>query len=199
MASWLDSVCAGFDFAVLSAVHDLAGVGGRALRVVMEFFSVTGEVGALVLVTALVLLLFKKTRKVGLCMIVAVIIGALFTNVFLKDFIARPRPFTSSEIYYEWWQAMGAYDVSDLSFPSGHVTAATAGAVALIVASKKRLAWLSLLYVALMALSRMYFVVHYPTDVLAGVLVGSIAACLACWLVNKVHSTRIKLQSKSTA
>lgn len=184
MAEWLDTVFMEFDAAVLGLVHALAEVAGFILTPFMWIISFTGEVGALTLAAGVILLFFKKTRKVGICMLLAVIIGALFTNVVLKNLVARDRPFEAWPLLFEWWQSMGAMEVSDRSFPSGHVTAATAGVVALIVASKKPAAWLGLLYIAAMMLSRMYFVVHYPTDVIAGLITGIVAGLLACWLVD---------------
>lgn len=199
IALWLDTTFTGFDALVLEVIHSLAQSAGVILTPLLWFISFTGETGALTLLAGVVLLFFKKTRKVGICMLVAVVIGALFTNVLLKNLVARDRPFESSLLFYEWWQTMGAMEVSDRSFPSGHTTAATAGAVALIIASKKPLAWLSLIYVGLMALSRMYFVVHYPTDIIAGLIIGTVAAMLACWLVNLLHKQIKKRQRAKRA
>lgn len=187
VANWLDSTFAAFDSSVLEAVHNLAvSTAETLLAPLMWIISFTGEVGALSLAVSILLIFFKKTRKVGVCMLVAIIIGALFTNVLLKNLVARDRPFEASPLFFEWWQSMGAMEVSDRSFPSGHVTAATAAVVALIISSKKAPSWLALIYVALMMLSRMYFVVHYPTDVLGGLIVGLIAASLSCWIVGYI-------------
>lgn len=199
-AEWLDTAFAGFDYAVFEALHQLAVTAGDFFTPLLWLVSLSGEKGALILIAAVVLLLFKHTRKVGLCLFFAVAIGAAITNLGLKELVARPRPFDSSALYYEWWQAVGSQDETDLAFPSGHVTAATAAAVALILSVNKPAAWLALLYPVAMAASRMYFIVHYATDVVGGIIVGTIAAFLAYWLITRLmayaHKRHPELYSK---
>ena len=126
----------------------------------------------------IVLMLFPKTRKAGICMFGAVCCGALITNFWLKDFVARPRPLTV-EPFRTWWQAAGAYAESEYSFPSGHVTAAMAGVTALVLTGKKPARWWAYLFVAAMGVARNYLMAHYPSDVLGGMIVGLIAAAIA--------------------
>lgn len=184
-ASWLNSTFAGIDHALLQALHDLALWGGEVLTPFLTFISLLGENGYLSLALGVILLVFRKTRKIGFCVLFAVVIGALLTNGILKNLIARPRLFDTSPEYFAWWEFVGSVPESSHSFPSGHVTAATASMVALIIASKKRVAWFGLLYIVLMALSRMYLMVHYFTDVFGALIVGTLAAFCACWLANK--------------
>lgn len=183
-AQWLDTAFSGFDFSLLNFYHLLETHASAFATPVAEFVSLLGEKGVFGFLIALVLLLFKKTRKCGLCMIVAVGFGAVFTNLILKEWIARMRPYAASEIFREWWQAVGSPTESDFSFPSGHVTAAMAAMTALWLGLGKKWIAPAAVYVALMAASRNYLMVHYPSDVLAGCLVGGVAAVLAFFAVK---------------
>ena len=123
-------------------------------------------------------MLFPKTRKMGICMFGAVCCGALITNFWLKDFVARPRPLTV-EPFRTWWQAAGAYAESEYSFPSGHVTAAMAGVTALVLTGKKPARYWAFLFVPVMGIARNYLMAHYPSDVLGAMIVGLVAATIA--------------------
>lgn len=109
----------------------------------------------------------------------AVACGAILTNFILKDAVARPRPFETVDLYRQWWQAVGAPAEDGFSFPSGHVTAAAAGLAGLCLVEGRRWVLPSVVWVLLMAVSRNYLMAHYPSDVLAAVLVGLLAAAIA--------------------
>ena len=134
IAQWLNTAFAGYDYAILQALHNLAEAAGGFFTPLCRAITLLGEKGILFLVLGIVLMLFPKTRKAGICMFGAVCCGALITNFWLKDFVARPRPLTV-EPFRTWWQAAGAYAESEYSFPSGHVTAAMAGVTALVLLS----------------------------------------------------------------
>ena len=184
-AGWLNDVFAPFDLAALGALHALAEGAGFALTPLFEAVSFVGEKGACFFALALVLVLFKRTRKAGVCVFVALCLGALASNVVLKDLVARPRPFESSALYLDWWRFAGAAPEDGFSFPSGHMTAASAATVALMLASRSPKAVLAgTLVIAAMGAARCYLVAHYPSDVLAALLVGSAAAAAAYLLVD---------------
>ena len=178
IAQWLNTAFAGYDYAILQALHNLAGAAGGFFTPLCRAITLLGEKGILFLVLGIVLMLFPKTRKVGICMFGAVCCGALITNFWLKDFVARSRPLTV-EPFRTWWQAAGAYAESEYSFPSGHVTAAMAGVTALVLAGKKPARWWAYLFVLAMGVARNYLMAHYPSDVLGGMIVGLIAATVA--------------------
>ena len=112
-------------------------------------------------------------------MLLSIGFGALMTNVILKEAVSRIRPYEASELLREFWTFVGAHKESDLSFPSGHTTAAAAAATGLWLAGGKKYLSVSIPYVFLMAASRNYLIVHYPTDVIAGALVGTLGGILA--------------------
>lgn len=178
IAQWLNTAFAGYDYAILQALHNLAVAAGGFFTPLCRAITLLGEKGILFLVLGIVLMLFPKTRKAGICMFGAVCCGALITNFWLKDFVARPRPLTV-EPFRIWWQAAGAYAESEYSFPSGHVTAAMAGVTALVLAGKKPARWWAYLFVLAMGVARNYLMAHYPSDVLGGMIVGLIAATIA--------------------
>ena len=156
------------------ALHALAECGGFALTPLFEAVSFVGEKGACFFALAFVLMVFKRTRRAGTVMFVAICLGALATNIVLKDLVARPRPFESSALFLDWWRFAGAAFEDGFSFPSGHMTAASAAMAALMLAYRN---WKTVLggsiVMLVMGAARCYLVVHYPTDVLAGLLVGA--------------------------
>lgn len=192
-AQWLDTFFAGFDGAILNFWHNVAttGFGKSFFTAFMKFVSFTGEEGILLITIGIILLLFKNTRKAGLCVLLAVAFGGLITNLALKHTIARVRPFNSgNELYREFWEFVGATKVGETSFPSGHTTSVMAATLALCLARGKKYIPVCLIYVTLTGISRNYLMVHYPTDVIGGVIAGALAAILA-FFVTKLILTAI--------
>ena len=144
IADWINSTFAGFDYAILEFFHSLAENASFILNPIMEFMSIIGDNGYFGFAIAIILMLFPKTRKCGACVFCAIAIGALFTNIAIKNIVARPRPYASDiAAFKEWWTYAGAHLESEFSFPSGHTTAAMASMTALcIAASKKARKWL---------------------------------------------------------
>ena len=81
---------------------------------------------------------------------------------------------------------MGQHVESDKSFPSGHTTAAFATMVPVFLVGNKKVSWTALIFAFLMGVSRIYLVVHYPSDVLGGLIVGTIAGILGTLLSQKL-------------
>ena len=189
-ASWLNTTFAGLDHSVAQFAHSLhEGPLGGFLDWFMPAITFFADAGWAFLALGLILLCFKKTRKLGMATLGGVIIGALFTNVCIKNFVARPRPYadTASD-FYTWYQAVGPRPESDLSFPSGHTTAAFAAITGLFFALGKKRKWRGWLYVipVLIAFSRIYLMVHYTTDVLAGMIIGTLSGFLASLITRAV-------------
>ena len=126
-----------------------------------------GDAGIFWIVLAVILLLLPKTRKSGLIVAVALCIDVIVCNGILKNLFARTRPFDVNEAVQLLITAP-----KDFSFPSGHTAASFAAVAALYFAGEKKLWKVSLVLAVLIAFSRMYLYVHYPTDILGGVLVG---------------------------
>lgn len=146
-----------------------------ALDAVLIPFTTLGNAGLLWIALSVALLCFRRTRRLGLLSLLALLIGALITNLALKPWAARPRPWLSVEGLVPLVSPGDPY-----SFPSGHTTAAFAatGIWRRMTPLRRRRALL-LLSALLMAFSRLYVGVHFPTDVLGGLCAGQ----LASWLV----------------
>ncbi len=184
-AAWLNSFFAGYDQAILSLMHRLAVSMGGVLTPLTRLITLLGEKGLLFFLAAVVLMLFPRTRKAGVCMFGAVACGALITNIILKDTVARPRPFETLELYRGFWEFLGSPAEDGFSFPSGHVTAAAAGMVSLCLSRGRKWALPSAVWVLAMAFSRNYLMAHYPSDVLFAAVIGAASAFVA-WGVTKL-------------
>lgn len=199
MAQWLDTVWLNFDYTILQAIHNFAVAMGGAngpFTWFMRFISLLGEEGIGLILLGVVLSLFKRTRKAGFCVLLALACGGLITNVTLKNLIARTRPFRREDVqaFADWWQYIGSTHAGQRSFPSGHTTSAVAAMTALFLTLPKKYSWTAFIFAALTALSRMYLVVHYPTDILGGILAGALAAAggylLTRLLLRMLHRHR---------
>lgn len=185
-AQWLNTAFAGYDMAILKILHAIAGALGPVLTPIMKLITLLGEKGILLLLLALGLMCFSRTRRIGVCVFGAVCCGALITNFILKDWVARPRPFETLEIYRQWWEAVGSPAEDGFSFPSGHVTAAAAGMTALCLMKGRRLVVPSVVIVLLMAISRNYLMAHYPSDVLFAAVIGVASAFIAYYITKLI-------------
>lgn len=178
MADWLNTAFYGFDIGILAAIHRFFLATGGVLSPLIEVLTAPGNGGLGFILLGLFLLLFPKTRKTGVLVLFSLLIGALLTNLTLKPLVARPRPYTVAPLR-DWWLAVGAGMESDLSFPSGHTTSATAAMLAIFLCNNKKRFWGVLCYPFVMGFTRLYLMVHYPTDVLAGLFFGALGALIA--------------------
>ena len=186
-AGWLNSAFAVYDSTILKLMHSLAESLGSILTPIMKVITLLGEKGLILILLSIALMLFTRTRRVGVCMFGAIACGAILTNFVLKDLVARPRPFESLTVYRQWWEFLGAPAEDGFSFPSGHVTAATAGMTALCLTRGRKWVIPSVLWVLLMAVSRNYLMAHFPSDVLFAVVIGLIAALIAYAITEKLR------------
>lgn len=131
-----------------------------------------GEAGIGWIVLSLVLLCFKKTRRTGGLVLIAMTVTLLFGELTLKNIICRLRP---CNVFTDFPMLIAR--PTSYSFPSGHTSSSFAGALILTLRHKK-VGWLAYIPAVLIAFSRIFLFVHYPTDVLAGILLGTLAALL---------------------
>ena len=187
-ASWLMDAFSGFDLGILSLMHTLAVHLGWLLTPLCKLITLLGEKGVLFFLLALCLMCFSKTRPLGVCIFGAVCCGALITNILLKDAVARPRPFETLAVYREWWQFIGSPAEDGFSFPSGHVTAAAAGMSAICFLRGKRWIWPSVGVVLAMMIARNYLMAHFPSDVLAAVIIGVFSGYVAYIITRQIFA-----------
>lgn len=141
------------------------------LNYIMKYITYIGEFGAAAIACAVLLIIFKKTRWAGIAVACSLILDVLIVNVILKLTVNRARPWTEFEEFKTFYQDFGIRQPTDSSFPSGHTAACFAAAVALTFRYKLK-ALPALIIAALVALSRIYLCLHYPTDVLGGAIIG---------------------------
>ena len=159
--------------------------GGDFLNLIFKVITILGNGGGVFITIGLVMLLFKSTRKAGMMSLISLLIGALITNIILKNIVARPRPFwDETSTFYTWWVAAGSLAQGGYSFPSGHATAAMAFAFPIFMQFEKKLSWLVLLMAIVMGFTRIYFQVHFASDVLIGLIVGVVTGVAAIYSVG---------------
>lgn len=167
------------DMAVLDWIQ--VHLSGTLLDAVMPFVSALGNGGVVWIILALVLLLSPKHRETGIAIAAALALEVICCNLVLKPLVGRIRPCdvnTAVQLLIP--------RPTDFSFPSGHTGAAFAAAGALFF--RRNRLWLPVSILAvLIAFSRLYLYVHYPTDVLAGALLGIMAGWMGVMLSKQLR------------
>lgn len=178
----------------LSVFQWIQSIQNPILNAVMVGITTVGNAGAIFIILGLVLLSTKKYRKAGFSVIVALIVMLLLNDLFLKEFFARIRPFdlfaSDPQKYAEWGMKYVfpdlVYKPSSYSFPSGHTASAFAAAVALLWNNRK-LGIPTFIFAAIMGFSRIYVQVHYFSDVVGGLVTGTLCALIAVLIVKFLY------------
>lgn len=187
----------------MTFLTDLIALDGNILLWIQEYFrqdwmtpfwkfvTFLGGAGWFWIALSVFLLIPKQTRKVGAAALLSLGIGALITNVALKNIVARTRP-------YEVIEGLVLLVVrqSDFSFPSGHSCASFAAAMVYYRMLPRRYGIAALVLAGLIAFSRLYVGVHYPSDVIVGILVGILAAWLSCILMKRIENKKKEIERK---
>ena len=165
------------------------------LDTVMPLITLLGDAGIFWIAIAVVLLFFPGMRKMGLSMGAALLLGVVVCNLIMKPGFARIRPYDYQLEHFGKTIQLLVATPHDFSFPSGHTIASFEAAVALTIRHKK-LGAVAMVLAVLIAFSRMYLYVHYPTDVLASVILGTAIAFLGCFLAEKLYGILAKKFAK---
>lgn len=171
-----------FDLPILDWIAEHLHCG--FLDKVMPLITLLGDAGIFWIAIAVVLLFFSKTRKMGLSMGAALLLGVVICNIIMKPAFARIRPYDYQLEHFGKTIQLLVSTPHDFSFPSGHTIASFEAATSICIHNKK---WgvAALVLACLIAFSRLYLYVHYPTDVLASVVLGIGFAFLGSWMVKK--------------
>lgn len=172
----------GFEFQILDKLQT---IHNPLLDSFMVAITKLGDAGIVWIILTVILLLIPKTRKSGVYMAVALIADLIICNVILKPIVARIRPYSINQTVH-----LLVTPLKDYSFPSGHTAASFASVSALYFAGRKRMAAGALIVSVLIAFSRMYLYVHYPTDVLGGLIIGLLCGWIADMIIQKVMEKR---------
>lgn len=172
-----------FDLPILDWIA--ANLWNPVLDFLMPLITLLGDAGIFWIAIAVVLLCTKKYRKVGLGMGIALLMGLLVCNVTLKPLVMRPRPYDYQADVFHKVIPLLVERQHDFSFPSGH-TIASFEAATVIAINHKKWGIAALVLAALIAFSRLYLYLHYPTDVLASVVLGIAFAYVGNWLAGYI-------------
>ena len=163
-----------FDLPILDWIQ--AHLQSGFMDKLMPFITKFGDHGLFWMIVAAVLFIIPKTRKTGLGMAIAMMIGLLVCNVTLKPLVGRIRPYDLQAELGITIQLLGER-MHDFSFPSGHTIASFEAAVVMLKNSKK-LGIPAMILAVLITFSRLYLYVHYPTDVIASIILGTLFALI---------------------
>ena len=144
------------------------------------FLTKLGNGGFIWIVLSILLLFPKKTRRAGVLSLLALLASLCVTNFFLKNYVARIRP-------YEVIPGLNCLveKATDWSFPSGHASAAFASAVVIYKSRPKRLGVPCLILAFVISLSRLYVGIHYPSDVICGMIIGTLIGLILFWMFGE--------------
>lgn len=165
------------DWAALEWIQSF--VKCRFLDFAMPWITHMGDGGAVWIIAAVGLIFSKKYRKYGIILFAALAVGFLTGNVWLKPWIARPRPcwITNAKLLIS--------TPKDYSFPSGHTLSSVIGAFVLTAANRK-FGFAAIPAAVLIAFSRMYLYVHFPSDVAVSVMIGTAIGAAAVYTLNRI-------------
>ena len=186
----------------LEFLHAIQGIRSELLDSIMLAITTLGDAGILWIVTGVILLAVpavgkeeashvQMRRKMGLCMLFAMLLNLICGNLILKNLIQRPRP--------SWvdTSVVPLISPTDYSFPSGHTSASFAAACSIFLYHKK--SGIAAFVVATMiAFSRMYLFVHFPTDILGGIVLGVTCAIIVKYCAEKFIWNRAKKDTMET-
>lgn len=190
-----------FDLPILNWIQ--AHLQSTFLDFIMPYITILGDAGIFWIACAVILMLIPKHRKAGFSMGIALIFGVVVCNMILKPLVGRIRPYNYNlEVLKLQWQDFLVHGKllvetpHDFSFPSGHTIASFEASVALYK-NNKRLGIPALILASLISFSRIYLYVHYPTDVIASVILGTVFALIANWIVHTVAAKLANRQKKA--
>lgn len=152
------------DFSILYWIQNTLRC--EILDFIMPKITFLGNAGLIWLITACAMLFTKNYRKTGIFLFIGLAVGVLIGNIIMKNLFARPRPC--------WINTTVQLLISmpkDFSFPSGHTLSSVISAI-ILTSANHRFGFIAIPLAVLIAFSRLYLFVHFPTDVLISVILG---------------------------
>lgn len=150
----------------------------------------TGSIGQLWLIAGLALLIFKKTRKAGAAVLISYFGVLIFGELLLKHLVVRPRPCQIDQVF-----SMLVDRPTSSSFPSTHAAWSFGVATAIFMYYRKT-GIAVFIVAALIAFSRLYMFLHFPTDVLAGIVLGIILGIVSFKLTSRFAKSRAAAETE---
>ena len=189
----MDQLFYGFDTAVYTFIWQIQNAVTIGIADVCQRM---GDSTAYIIYFAISLILCfpKKTRKYGVAMVVAFLVALLLVNVLIKPGVGRLRPYVTLkdtpfwETYQTHWANAGSHLEDDMSFPSGHTSlnfATFTALTAVLLKNKKKWVWAIMIIPLIVGITRIIRCVHYPSDVLGGMIIGILAGVIGCMAATK--------------
>lgn len=172
-----------WEFSILYAIQELHN---PILDQIMIFITTLGDAGLFWIGVGLVCLIMKKHRTMGWKVLLSMLITFIIGNLILKNVIARPRPFA---VEPEVLDLLIISQPGEYSFPSGHTMNGFTAATAMFLCNKK-IGIPALILAGVIAFSRLYHFVHFPTDIIGGICVGCGVAILVNYVYDKVQKSK---------
>lgn len=200
MLNLLNSLAVSFDLPILEWIQ--ANLQSGFMDTIMPIITMFGDAGIFWMVWAALLLFFPKTRRTGLGMAFAMVMGLVICNMILKPVVGRIRPydFQIQNLGKTWEDLLLAGKLlvetpHDFSFPSGHTIASFEACVVLML-NDKRMGIPATILAILIAFSRMYLYVHYPTDVIVSIILGTLFAIIGNMIAQRIPLPTIGRRGK---
>lgn len=166
-----------FEGAILTYVQ--TQIRCAPLDIFMKIVTTLGDAGIIWILACVAMLIFKKSRCAGVAAAISLIIEAICVNGLLKNLIMRDRPFNVIE-----GLSILIETPHDYSFPSGHAGSSFAVAMVILLILPRRWGIPAIITAVVMAMSRIYVGVHFPSDILAGAVIGTATAILSVYIVK---------------
>lgn len=168
----------GFEIKILEFLQN--NVSNAFLDTLMPYVTYLGEWGLLSIILSVIFMFFPKTRKLGFTLAITILAGYLIVNKTLKPLFERTRPYNFRPIENMLIAKKGGY-----AFPSGHTLVAFETATSIFLYNRK---WGKVCFViaATVGFSRLYLYMHYPTDILAGAIIGIFLSYMTYKVIQKV-------------
>ena len=179
-----------FEITILDFIQEHLRFG--FLDKMMVLLTRLADDGIIWIVLAIALICFKQTRKMGITLGLALLLGLLVGNLGLKNLFARPRPYTVNDSIVP---NMLVDRLSDFSFPSGHTRCCFEAGMSMFLCDK-RFGKVAFVLGGFIGFSRLYLYMHYPTDVLAGAVLGLINGFVAFIIIDKIYKLVDNKKSK---
>ena len=168
------------------------------LNYAMKYISMLAAHGEISIACCAILLIFKRTRRCGFAMAVALVVDFVVVNLILKNAVGRERPWTHEELGWaeDFYRQYGIELARDYCFPSGH-TAITFCAAAVLVIFYRAKAIPAVFVALLIGFSRIYLCEHYVSDVAAGIIIGSLCGVAGYYIYRAVERAVLRAYDKN--
>ncbi len=183
MLNLLNGLATNFDLPILDWIQ--ANMQSSFMDGFMSFITLFGEAGLFWIAWAVLLMILPKHRKTGIAMGMALVMGLVVCNMILKPAVGRIRPYDFQLLYNKREILLLIEAQHDFSFPSGH-TIASFEACSVLMLRNKKMGIPATILAVLVSFSRLYLYVHYPSDVIVSVILGTAFGFIACWAVNRI-------------